>query len=1177
MVKLSQQLQEKEAIQDRPTRTQRVEQKQREQQYQREKTSFENLKAQATKKQKEFEGITSIDEYEQKYNLLDPSLKQFFETPTTLKSNKVERINETKQLIKEKQTFADGKITWANERRATEVRENDAWYKANSSKEGASAEHKQLRHDIEDDWEERIAKWQGYKKGLTKGVGELNANKDIDIGEIEGYAQDVSNYEEDKKEASNDKRKFDREQTARVEDLKQRGYTPQVVEKSFKGKPTSVQIGFYNPKTKDWVSGAEYKIKAPVDVSGLERLGYSAPQQRKIQYAGKTYEFQSKIGIYKDPSGEIVTPYEKTGVTEAQLIKQQQDIAYGKWQKEKSYVVPFKEIKQGDLPTGYGGQQTISTEPTNIVMSEEDYYRDVKKFDLGIGKVLSGAGAGFSWVKKRVHWDFSIGKSPIAPISIFKFRKIETPTIVEKAYGEALKDIKTGSQKLEEWVIGKKKIKEFDTRIEKKYQSEYQARFESKYMEDLIYGEKTFEDAEKEFGESKEAEILQKKFAQEYGEGYKKLQTGYGFWKGTVAGGLGQTGLGLSKFVLKATGDPASATLTVGAVATGTKLLKAIPSYVSTGLTVGFGVYGGVKLFDPSSTYIEKGGGLLMLGIAGGIGAYRYLRSPVVKVVKIKAPKMTLKSSEVIGKDIKIVTDKGMINKVLFQNQKLSQTALAGRRTIVTTKGRNLLESFWKELGVKPSIAKVSPIYRGVPTQQLGTVKYYEKLGGLIKIGKQSGYQKAFIKLTKYGWTPSQAKATLRYVAPRVTEQYLSKGVLTVKGTKAFGEFEYLTKRPIIDVDKTLGIKTKGGKTIKDIYDVERKLITIDKAGKTTRLILEQKTHIGMSLKAGKLFKFTEADFSRGIGISKATKTLKGYEYVGKDVSGADIFKEAKYKDIYSISASKKILPIDKIVVDASKTKLINKIIDLQNKNLGKTYFGGEKTPLSTTFAKKTDVSKIVDKLDDVGVKYYGVSKQTQAQLQQQLKVAVSPTPLKVFKLKDVIKIKQLDTLAGMEITQLTAIKTLTGLKSDAKLKTELKARNDLKTLLKASVGLKVKTAQIPALKSSSALKSQLKTLLDVSPITISLKTITTTRPPIIPKITPLIKPPIVFPFLKAEISKRAKKGAGASAYGRAYLPDFTARALGLKTETITEKQAKKKLKKLLTGLEIKRGVKIKW
>jgi len=43
------------------------------------------------------------------------------------------------------------------------------------------------------------------------------------------------------------------------------------------------------------------------------------------------------------------------------------------------------------------------------------------------------------------------------------------------------------------------------------------------------------------------------------------------------------------------------------------------------------------------------------------------------------------------------------------------------------------------------------------------------------------------------------------------------------------------------------------------------------------------------------------------------------------------------------------------------------------------------------------------------------------------------------------------------------------------------------------------------------------------------------------------------------------------------YLPDFTSRAIGLSPEELTEKQAMKKLNKLYTGLEIRRGVKIKW
>ncbi|MHA2017483.1 MAG: hypothetical protein ACTSXY_04325, partial [Promethearchaeota archaeon] len=42
------------------------------------------------------------------------------------------------------------------------------------------------------------------------------------------------------------------------------------------------------------------------------------------------------------------------------------------------------------------------------------------------------------------------------------------------------------------------------------------------------------------------------------------------------------------------------------------------------------------------------------------------------------------------------------------------------------------------------------------------------------------------------------------------------------------------------------------------------------------------------------------------------------------------------------------------------------------------------------------------------------------------------------------------------------------------------------------------------------------------------------------------------------------------------FLPDFTARAIGLEAEMITEKQARAKLKKILTGLEIRRGLVLK-
>ncbi len=1192
MAKLSQQLQD--AGSGKETRTQRISRKQ---EFESEKKTFENLKARATEKQKEFEGISSINDYEKQYNILDPNLKQFFQTPTTLRTEKAGRITETRSSIQERMDYADEKIAKAEAKRDRKV-ENARDRRDQRGSEWYSKE----RNKIEDDYDETEARWRGYKKGLSKGVGQLDQNKDVSWGDIKSYASDLGRYWQDREEARNQNKQFQRDQVFERKRLEEAGYKPQIIQKFKGGKPTSVVFSFYNPVTKDWVSGAEFDIKAPVNVSGLKKLGYSAPQQRKVEFGGKTYQFQSRVGIYKAPSGEIITPYERTGVTEAQLIKQQQDIVFKEFKaKPKQVDIPFADVK--NLPLGYGGQQTISTDPSSVLISEQDYYRDIKRLDLGIGKIARGtigkAGEGFDWVKQRVHWDFSAGGTPTSPkLQFVKFGKIDQPTLVERAYVDAFKDIDKGSQKLEDWVVGKGRIEKFNIDIEKKYQTEYQAKFESKYMEDLIYERRSFEEVSGEFETSAEAKLLQKKFAKQYGEGYKELQTGLGFWKGTVAGGLGQTGLGLSKFVLKATGDPASATLTVGAVGMGVKVLKAIPPLVSTGLSVGLGVYGGIKLLDPTSTYIEKGGGLLTLALAGatlGYGAYRHLRSPVIKTVKIKAPKISLKASEVIGKDIKILTDKGMVNKILFENQKLSQTVQAGRRTIVTQKGRELLRKMWKELGIKPSVAE-NYIYKGVPTAQ-------PKIKSFGFEFEKSGYQKAFLKLKNYGWTPSQAKATLRYVAPRVTDQYLSKGILTVKGAKAFGEFEYLTKRPVLDVSKKLGIKTRGAKTIKDIYDVERKLINIERGGKVSKLILEQKTRIGFSLKGGKLYKFTDADFSQAIGMSKVSKQLKGYEYLGKDVSGLDIFKQAKYKDIYSFSATQKLFPADKIVIQASKTKLINKILDLTKKKYGYRPTGVKKTPFDITDdiiekikpTKYSDISKLVDKLDDIGIKgsptakaskYYGTGQyeqtlggldaQTSKLLQQQLRVAVNPAPLKMFKLKDLIKVKQFDVLAGQSIAQLTAIKTATEIKATSKLKSDLKARNDLKKLLRGDVRVKVKVAQLPALKTSPALKSQLRSILALQPIMPSLTRTPILKTPTIPKITPPARTPITLPFLEGEILKKAGRMGSKSVYDRAYLPDFTARALGLKAETITEAQARKKLKKLLTGLEIRRGVKIK-
>jgi len=69
-------------------------------------------------------------------------------------------------------------------------------------RKNAKKDYRERNHEANDQLEEREAKWEGYKKGLNKGVYQLNQNKDVTFNDIHQYADDLSNYEENKKEAS---------------------------------------------------------------------------------------------------------------------------------------------------------------------------------------------------------------------------------------------------------------------------------------------------------------------------------------------------------------------------------------------------------------------------------------------------------------------------------------------------------------------------------------------------------------------------------------------------------------------------------------------------------------------------------------------------------------------------------------------------------------------------------------------------------------------------------------------------------------------------------------------------------------------------------------------------------------------------------------------------------------
>jgi len=159
----------------------------------------------------------------------------------------------------------------------------------------------------------------------------------------------------------------------------------------------------------------------------------------------------------------------------------------------------------------------------------------------------------------------------------------------------------------------------------------------------------------------------------------------------------------------------------------------------------------------------EAGAGLVTAIISGvtlGHGAYKYLRSPVVKTSSVKSlikPKLT----KSIGFEQPKIVKTNLLGKKIYHEttiypKTISKQVIAGRKTIVIAKGKVLLNKY---LGIK-----LQPIYKGIPTQQLGKNYMVQGLRGSYSLKTPSAYQKATTRLVKYGYTSSEAKATLRFL-----------------------------------------------------------------------------------------------------------------------------------------------------------------------------------------------------------------------------------------------------------------------------------------------------------------------------------------------------------------------------------------------------------------------------
>ena len=733
--------------------------------------------------------------------------------------------------------------------------------------------------------------------------------------------------------------------------------------------------------------------------------------------------------------------------------------------------------------------------------------------------------------------------------------------------------------------------------IEKQFQQEYQDRFDKAYLKKIIYGEIDHETASKEFADSETAKIISGKYGTAISEDTKRLPLSTKLGYGTRIAGL-ELGKKVVDFVPTDAVDLAVKGI---AVKTTFNVLGKIPMAVSLVASAGFFTYGTYKAFSPKSTPVEAGAGLITATISGatlGYAGYKWWRSPKLIYKDINPRKASLHSGGSSGKDLKITVQEKTFNKVLFGKQKLSQTAGFGRRTIVSTKGAELNRNFWKMMGIHRETTLNTGlgrhIYEGVPSYQPAIYGTDVFRGTKFKI-KLSGHEQAMKRLTEYGWTKAQATATLRYHAPQYVEKIRLGGQLDVyKDLTAKGKFVFETRKPAITVNERLGIKTRGGRVVRDVVDVNRKIIVVNEK----QLMLETKSSVSKYLSGNK--PPVQFQTARTISVSSAkTSDLKqGYEFLSRS-EGFNTYQPAHFKDISSVS--REIINVKLITktgrmpkweintrdVNVGDTRLFNYDIDLSTPAVAKTTIIQEGTKVKPYKYTQKDIKEMIQSLSRQEAVKIEIPKSPQAdisgviqkqQLSQlnQLKTAVVPDPVQLTKLSTLPKVTT-TAIQGLELGVASAVvsRSFQSTKQNLKLKTQLRQMSSLKVnqlteqLLKQDLKVQQVTKVVPSLKLQPQLN--IPPISPINPIVNPPRTII--KPP---PTTTLPKFAVIFAGDKLKEKIKAKKKAK-QIEKFALLPDFTSRAIGLKPKEFGNvSDAIKEIKNIKTGLEIRRGGRIK-
>jgi hypothetical protein len=678
---------------------------------------------------------------------------------------------------------------------------------------------------------------------------------------------------------------------------------------------------------------------------------------------------------------------------------------------------------------------------------------------------------------------------------------------------------------------------------QKGFDKETQYRFDKKYSTDIATGKITFEEAVKEFQESKDYKKLQEKYAAIRGI---ELAEKMSWWQKQIFGTY-SLGLGLQSSVLGAVKSPkemVKTSLKVGAVggvlyATG-PAVSAVAGKTGTGIlkwgvpTVG-AAYGALTSFDPTSSPEKSAMGTAILALSVGTLAHhgiRYARQPFVKYKKIPIKKATLKAEQNIGKS-RMLEGRG---GVAYPKQKLYQTAVPGRRTVVTSR--------WSTWFSKQPYGS-GAIYRGVPTKD------------------PLGYQKAFKRLTSYGWTAPQAKQTLRFFAPRYIEKYQLGQALFIEDGKMKGYAVFETRQPKITISKRLGITTRGAKTLRQYSYVERRLTATPKGVSYAlegRINLKELKRIPSNLRAQGMTRGFNVNFERSRIKAYSTRPRNYYRDLGFESKYGEFKVKSihKFKQITSFTRTEDIFSGKKTFRFGDRTTLFQETPIGTTRVKVLTPANIVKTPLGKTFGwdkliKPTVPAPVPTPTPTLGggtTTTGGSETITITTTQAELQTPITAPALTSASIPKAIGVTS-PSIAGALLSEQSIIGA---------------------SLLKPDSGMILKASISPALgiKSSSATGTTtitpqktttiVKTIVDTPIINIPVVTPPTPPPP--PPASPIITPPPISPILEKTKEKKPSLMAEFRAFARRFGAD---KEIGLFK---TKEEAKEKLfKRLRTTL----------